>query len=47
MKLEKKNKHEKMEMPKKEKMEKMMKSEPEYKGKGKGASKMNYKGKMC
>jgi len=47
MKNEQKNKHEKMEMPKKEKMEKIMKSEPEYKGKGNCANKMNYKGKMC
>lgn len=42
---EKMNKHEKGESKKFERKEKMTKSEPEYKGKGKG--KTNYKGKMC
>jgi hypothetical protein len=38
-------KHEKRESKQLERKEKMLKSEPEYKGNGKG--KKNYKGKMC
>jgi hypothetical protein len=43
---EKMNKHEKGEGKRFEKKERTMKCEPEYK-KGKGGSKMNYKGKCC
>lgn len=40
-------KHEKKESKMLERKEKRLKSEPEYKGKGKMGGKMNYKGKSC